>query len=161
MHVLAEAGDIVAQVSCQVRGIGKRLLEIVARGVVEGESGNPSKLRIEVLKFLFPQLGLLGENLLLGAGQHAVDRRRIVSGIMTSWYLPGLKVSRIRPATPQEKLTISPWFKVAWLLSCVKWFRSAVGFLVRDYNSLPLYEIQKAGPSFREPAPLEARLANA
>ena len=30
---------------------------------------------------------------------------------MTSWYLPRLKVSRMRSATPQMKLTISLWFK--------------------------------------------------
>ena len=30
---------------------------------------------------------------------------------MTSWYLPRLKVSRIRSATPQMKLTIWLWFK--------------------------------------------------
>ncbi len=37
-------------------------------------------------------------------------RRRTVSGRMTSWYLPRLKVSRMRSATPQRKLTISLWF---------------------------------------------------
>src|SRR5438093_6187332 len=35
-------------------------------------------------------------------------RRSTVNGRMTSWYLPRLKVSRIRSATPQMKLTFSP-----------------------------------------------------
>ena len=38
------------------------------------------------------------------------SRRRTVSGSITSWYLPRLKVSRIRSATPQMKLTIWLWF---------------------------------------------------
>ena len=40
------------------------------------------------------------------------SRRRTVSGRMTSWYLPRLKVSRMRSATPHRKLTISLWFTV-------------------------------------------------
>src|SRR5207249_5283238 len=36
--------------------------------------------------------------------------RSTVSGRITAWYLPRLKVSRIKSATPQRKLTISLWF---------------------------------------------------
>ena len=36
-------------------------------------------------------------------------------GRMTSWYLPRLKVSRMRSATLQMKLTISLWFMAVGL----------------------------------------------
>ena len=40
-------------------------------------------------------------------------------GRMTSWYLPRLKVSRMRSATLQMKLTISLWFIGAgWGAEC-------------------------------------------
>jgi hypothetical protein len=72
-HVGTEARDVVAQVGGEVRCVGEELLEVVPRGVVEGEAGDLAKLGIEVLELLASQLGLLRENLLLGAGQHAIE----------------------------------------------------------------------------------------
>ena len=46
---------------------------------------------------------------LVGASTQS-SRRSTVRGRMTSWYLPRLKVSRMRSATPQMKLTIWLWF---------------------------------------------------
>src|ERR1019366_4282208 len=64
----------------QVWRVGEQLLEVVARGVVEGEAGDPSKLWVEVLELLAAQLCLLGKHLFLGIGEHAIepteDRKR-------------------------------------------------------------------------------------
>ena len=46
---------------------------------------------------------------LVGASTQS-SRRSTVSGRITSWYLPRLKVSRMRSATPQMKLAIWLWF---------------------------------------------------
>jgi len=56
-----------------VRGVRQQLLEVVAGGVVEGETRDLPELRVEVLELLAPQLGLLAEHLLLGTGEHAVE----------------------------------------------------------------------------------------
>jgi len=45
-------------------------------------------------------------NLMSLAGRRLQERRRM-SGWITSWYVPRLKVSRMRSATPQRTLTIS------------------------------------------------------
>ena len=110
-HVRAEAGDVVAQVGGQVRRVGEQPLEVVAGRVVEGEARSLAELRVEVLQLLAPQLGLLARAPSAWCGASTQSRRRrTVSGRITSWYLPRLKVSRIRSATPQRKLTISLWF---------------------------------------------------
>ena len=84
-HVRAEAGDVVAQVGGEVRRVGEELVEVVARGVVEGEAGGLAELRVEVLELLAPQLGLLRASTfsLVGARTQS-SRRRTVSGRMTS-----------------------------------------------------------------------------
>jgi hypothetical protein len=69
----AEAGDVVPEVGRQMGGVGEELLEVVARGVVEGEAGRPPELRVEVLESLALQFGLTLEDPVLGAGQHAVE----------------------------------------------------------------------------------------
>jgi hypothetical protein len=72
-HVLAEAGDVVAQIGREMGRVGEQLLEVVARGVIEGEARNLGELPVEVLQPSVPQLGLPREDLLLGVGQHAVE----------------------------------------------------------------------------------------
>ena len=72
-HVLAEPGDVVAQIGGEVRRIGKELVEIVARGVVEGETGDLAELRVEILELAAGQLRLFREHLLLSAGKHAIE----------------------------------------------------------------------------------------
>ena len=109
-HVGAEAGDVVAQVGGEVRRVGEQLLEVVARGVVEGEAGRLAELRVEVLAALPRSSAWRFSTFSLVGASTQSRRRRTVSGRMTSWYLPRLKVSRIRSATPQRKLTISLWF---------------------------------------------------
>jgi hypothetical protein len=37
-HVRAEAADVVAQIGRELRRVGAELVEVVARGVVEGEA---------------------------------------------------------------------------------------------------------------------------
>ena len=72
-HVAAEAGDVVAQVGCDVRRIGQQGFEVVARGVVEGESGSPAKLRVQVIQPASAQLGLPAQHLALGWCKHAIE----------------------------------------------------------------------------------------
>jgi hypothetical protein len=72
-HVLAEAGDVVAQVRRQLGRVGAQLVEVVARGVVEGEARGPAELPIEVLQPSAAQLLLPVEHLFLGWGQHTVE----------------------------------------------------------------------------------------
>ena len=38
-HILAEPGDVVAQIGCEIGRVCEQLLEIVSRGVVEREPG--------------------------------------------------------------------------------------------------------------------------
>jgi hypothetical protein len=61
------------EIGGQVRRVGHQLVEVVARGVVEREAGDPAELRVEVLQLLAPQVGLASEHLLLGGRQHAVE----------------------------------------------------------------------------------------
>ena len=72
-HVLTEPRDVVPQVGGEMRRVGEELVEVVARGVVEREPRDLPQLWVEVLELLALQLGLLGQHLLLGAGQHAVE----------------------------------------------------------------------------------------
>jgi len=71
-HVGAEASDIVAEVSGQVRGVRQQLLEVVARCIVEGEARGPAKLGLQVLELPLV-LGLGIEDLRLRGGQHTVE----------------------------------------------------------------------------------------
>jgi hypothetical protein len=48
-HVLAEPGDIVAQVGREMRRVGVQFFEIVAGGVVERETRRATELRLEIL----------------------------------------------------------------------------------------------------------------
>ena len=71
-HVGAEPGDVVAQVLRDVGGVGQQLGEVVAGGVVEGESGGGLKQPLGVLDLvLVPGLDL--HHLQLAGGQHAVE----------------------------------------------------------------------------------------
>ena len=71
-HVGAEPGDVVAQVLRDVGGVGQQLGEVVAGGVVEGESGGGLKQPLGVLDLvLVPGLNL--HHLPLAGGQHAVE----------------------------------------------------------------------------------------
>ena len=72
-HVRAEAGDVVAQVGSEVRGVRQQLLEVVAGGVVEGEAGGAPKLGVEVLESLALELSLAFEDALLRVREHAVE----------------------------------------------------------------------------------------
>ena len=72
-HVLAEAGDVVAQIGGDIGRVGEQLVKVVARGVVEREAGSAAELVIHLLQPSLPQLGLPREHLLLGIGQHAVE----------------------------------------------------------------------------------------
>ena len=109
-HIGAEAGDVVAEIGGKVGGVARHPLEIVARGVVEGEARSLAQLGVEVLETLAAEFGLALEDLFLGGARTQSRRRSTVKGRMMSWYLPRLKVSRMRSATPQMKLTISLWF---------------------------------------------------
>ena len=110
-HVWAEPGDVVAQVGREVRRVGEELLEVIAGRVVEGEARDPAELGVEVLQVLCPEVRPCAcRTFSFVCASTQSRRRRTVSGRMTSWYLPRLNVSRIRSATPQRKLTISPWF---------------------------------------------------
>src|SRR5260370_344102 len=59
------------------------------------------------------------------------NRRSTVSGRIISRYLPRLKVSRIKSATPQKKLAISLWFIARCLSSLATGFRVARFMLLR------------------------------
>ena len=72
-HVSAEAGDVVAQVGREVRRIGEQGFEVVARGVVEGKTGRPAELRVQVIQPASAQLGLPAQHLPLCRGKHAVE----------------------------------------------------------------------------------------
>ena len=109
-HVGAEPADVVAQVLRDVGGVGEQLLEVVARRVVEGEPRGPPELRVEVVE-LAPEPGLDGQDLLLGGGQHPVEPAQHGEGQDDVLVLAALlKVSRMRSATPQMKLTLWLWF---------------------------------------------------
>src|SRR5207247_927169 len=56
-------------------------------------------------------LACVSRTLALVGARTQSSLRRTVSGRITSWYFPRLKVSRMRSATPQRKLTIWLWFK--------------------------------------------------
>ena len=71
-HVGAEPGDVLAQVLCDVGGVGEELPEVVAGGVVEGESGSAPELRVEVLDLALVS-GLDLQHLPLGGSQHAIE----------------------------------------------------------------------------------------
>jgi hypothetical protein len=72
-HVLAEPGDIVAQVSREMKRVGEQLFEIVARGIVKRETRRPAKLRLEILQAATLKLSLPGEYPLLSIGQHTIE----------------------------------------------------------------------------------------
>ena len=93
-------------VSIQASGtFGEQFLDVVERCVVDGKAGRPASCAYKsssprarnwaCRRSTFP---------LVGASTQS-SRRSTVSGRMTSWYLPRLKLSRIRFATPQRKLT--------------------------------------------------------
>ena len=109
-HVLAESGDVVAQIGGELGRVGAELVEVVARGVVEGEAGGLAELPVEVLQPLPRSSSFRRSTFSLVGASTQSRRRRTVRGRITSWYLPRLKVSRMRSATPQRKLTISLWF---------------------------------------------------
>ena len=92
-----------------VGGIGQQLLEVVTRRVVEGESGGAPELRVEVVD-LARVPGLDRQHPALGWGQHAVEPPQHRERQDDVPVLARLKVSRMRSATPQMKLTIWLWF---------------------------------------------------
>ena len=69
---------------------------------------------------------LVSRTFCLVASRTQSRRRSTVSGNMTSWYLPRLKVSRIRSAIPQIKLTISLWVIAILSSSLSLWFMITV-----------------------------------
>ena len=69
----AEADDVVPEVRGKLRRVGKQLLEVVARRVVEGETAGDAKLPVQVLEPTLTQLCLPREHLLLGRREHAVE----------------------------------------------------------------------------------------
>ena len=76
--------------------------------VVEGVTGGLPEKLVRVVELAF-ELAAGPEDLLLRRLQDLAMRRRTVSGRMASWYLPRLKVSRIRSATDQMKEVIWEW----------------------------------------------------
>ena len=72
-HIFTEAGDVVAQIGGDIGSVGDQLVEIVERGVVEGETGGDAELPVEVLQPPVLELRLPRQHLLLGSGQHAVE----------------------------------------------------------------------------------------
>jgi len=72
-HVLAESGDVIAQIRGQVRRVTEQLVEVVAGRVVEREPRRLAQLRIEIFELPATKLGLLAEHLLLGSGKHAIE----------------------------------------------------------------------------------------
>src|SRR6266700_7357264 len=65
---------------------------------------------------------------LVGCNTQSI-RRSTVSGRITSWYLLRLKVSRIRSATLQIKLTFSLKLFISFFLLTLTTLRSAEAFL--------------------------------
>jgi hypothetical protein len=49
-HIQAEASDVIPQVGLDVGVVGDDLLEIVSRGVVEGEARRSAELRVQVFE---------------------------------------------------------------------------------------------------------------
>lgn len=72
-HVRAEARDVVTQVCGEVRRVGEQLIEVVAGRVVEGEAGRSPQLRVKVLEPFASKFRLPLEDLLLRAGEHAIE----------------------------------------------------------------------------------------
>jgi len=54
-------------------GVGEKFLEVVAGGVVEGETRHTTELRVQVLESLAAQLRLALQDSLFRVGQHAVQ----------------------------------------------------------------------------------------
>jgi len=90
-----------------------RRLEVVARGVVEGEAGHPPELRVEVLEPLAPELRLAREDLRLRARQDAADAAQHGErqDDVLAAAAPERFAAQIRDAP--RKLIISLWFKVS------------------------------------------------
>ena len=72
-HVGAETRDVVAEIGRKVGGVARQPLEIVARGVVEGEARSLAQLGVEVLETLAAEFGLALEDLFLGRREDAVE----------------------------------------------------------------------------------------
>ena len=72
-HVLAEAGDVVAQVGREVWSVVEQLLEVVSGGVVERKTRRPLELGVEILQPLATEFRLAFEDTLFSVGQHAVE----------------------------------------------------------------------------------------
>ena len=71
-HVVAEAGDVIAQVLCQLRRVAEERIEVVTRSVVEGEAGFLAKEIVEIVYFAsHVSQGI--EDILFGRRQNAVD----------------------------------------------------------------------------------------
>ena len=65
-HVLAEVGDVVPEVCRDLRRVGQQLVEVEARGVVEGEARGGAKRPVHVLQSALAQLRLPLQHGLLG-----------------------------------------------------------------------------------------------
>ncbi len=71
-HLLAEPGDVVAQIRSEIRRVGEQLLKVVARGVVEGEARGFAQLRVQVLE---PPVepGVCFQDALFRRRKHAIE----------------------------------------------------------------------------------------
>ena len=104
-HVVAEASDVIAQVGGEVGRVLEQALEIESVRCCRRQAGSPAELGIEVCQ-LAPIGWYRQDTFAVGASTQSM-RRKTVSGRMTSWYLPRLKVSRMRSAILQMKLACS------------------------------------------------------
>ena len=103
-----EALDVVGQVGGDVVRVALELLEGEAAGVVEGTGRRPGEDRLEVLDLAALQALELGQDLVLGRLQHAVQPAQHGQGQHDSLYWFGRYGPRSRSATDQMKLTFSP-----------------------------------------------------
>ena len=66
-------GGLIVEVGGELRRVGEELGKVVLGRVVERKPGRAPELRVAVLELLAPELRLLGQHLLLGRGQDAVE----------------------------------------------------------------------------------------
>jgi len=72
-HVRAEASNVIPKVRGDVGGVGEEFVEIVARRVVEGETGSSPELGVQILQPLTLQFRLPFEYPVFRVGQYTVE----------------------------------------------------------------------------------------
>ena len=110
--LLADAPHLAANLRNYIAGFSPNMREVLEKFDFDNTISklDEAGLLFQVLEFLLRSSPCRLSTFFLGGRQNAIEPSQDRQGRITSWYFPRLKVSRMRSATPQRKLTISLWF---------------------------------------------------